>query len=515
MKINRKRNVISGTVFGIILKIIQIVFQFIIRTIFIKFLGAEYLGLNSLFSAILQILNLAELGVSSALVFSMYRPIAENNSEMICQLMNLYKRYYRIIGLAVLVAGIILVPFLPYLINGSVPQDINLYVIYAMNLAATVLSYWLFAYRNSLFVAHQRNDIISIISIAINICQYALQAIVLLVLKNYYVFLFIMIFSQIANNVITAIFSKRFYPEYNPHGEILNSEKKQITLKVRDLFTSKIGGVINNSADSIVISSLLGLELLAIYQNYYYIISSLMAMFSIFFAACTAGVGNSLIVNSIEQNRKLLYNINHVVFIAINFCCACFVSVCQIFMDLWVGEQYTLDFCYVILFAVYLIAEEAPRTLIVFKDAGGIWRHDRFRPLIAAIVNLCLNLILTRFIGLYGIILSTISALSFVAYPWLIININNRLFKINIKRYLLRLSLYLITICTSCAASYYVNRFVILPSTVATMVLRIIISGIISTSLFRIVFCKTEENKYIVEQVRTIRKRIFRAKRKA
>lgn len=513
MKIERKKNAISGTVFGILLKVMQIVFQFIIRTIFIRSLDADYLGLNSLFTAILQVLNLAELGVSSALVFSMYRPIADNDSEKICQLMNLYKRYYRIIGMVVLGAGIVLVPFLPHLISGNIPPNINLYVIYAMNLVATVLSYWLFAYRNSLFVAHQRNDIISIITIVVNFCQYALQVVVLLVLKNYYAFLIITILSQIANNVVTAIISKRFFPEYNPHGNVTDSEKKQINSKIRDLFTSKIGGVINNSTDSIVISSLLGLEFLAIYQNYYYIISAIMALFSIFFVACTAGVGNSLIVNSIEENRRLLYNINHVVFIAINICCACFVSVCQIFMDLWVGKQYTLNFWFVILFAAYLIAEEAPRTLILFKDAGGIWRHDRFRPLIAASINLCLNLILTPLIGLYGIILSTIFALSFVAYPWLIININNRLFKIKIRKYLLRMLLYLITICLSCIAAYFVSGLVTVASILATIAIRIMIAGVLSSALFMIAFCWTDENRYLIEQVKNARKKIFKTRR--
>ena len=160
MIINRKKNAIRGTFYGFILKVIQILFPFVIRTIFIRTLGAEYLGLNSLFTAILQVLNLAELGISSALVFSMYRPIANNETEKICQLLNLYKQYYRLVGLVIMVAGLAISPFLTYLIKDTPPADINLYVIYFMNLAATVLSYWLFAYRASLFTAHQRNDVV-------------------------------------------------------------------------------------------------------------------------------------------------------------------------------------------------------------------------------------------------------------------------------------------------------------------------------------------------------------------
>lgn len=513
MKINRKKNAINGTIFGIVLKILQIVFPFIIRTIFIRSIGVEYLGLNSLFTAILQVLNLAELGVSSALVFSMYRPIVDNDTDKLCQLMNLYRRYYRIIGFAILIAGLCIIPFLPKLINGNVPADINLYVIYAMNLAATVLSYWLFAYRNSLFAAHQRNDVISIVSIAVFFCQYLLQAVTLVIFKNYYLFLSITILSQIAINIIIAILSKKYFPEYKPRGEISEPEKKEINKKVRDLFTAKIGAVVNNSVDSIVISSLLGLKILAIYQNYYYVISALMAMFKIFFSACAAGIGNSLIVNDTDQNRKLLYNINHLVFLAINCCCACFICVCQPFMDLWVGEKYMLSFGFVLLFAVYLFAEIAPRTLIVFKDAGGIWRHDRFRPLIAASANLCLNLILTRYIGLYGIIISTVFSLCFIAYPWLIINIDKRLFRINIKKYIIRLIAYSLVICCSCSISYFITNVISFRSLVMTTVVRLLIAGPISLLLFILVFYKTNENHYVIKQIGTIKAKLLGTKR--
>ena len=501
MKINRKKNAISGTIFGIILKVTQIVFLFVIRTVFIKTLGAEYLGLNSLFVAVLQVLNLAELGVSSALVFSMYRPIAEDDSEKICQLMNLYKKYYRIIGFLILVVGILLFPFLPYLISGNVPSDVNLYVIYSMNLVATVLSYWLFAHRNSLFVAHQRNDIICIITIIVNLCMYGFQTASLLIFKDYYLFLSCTILAQIALNIITAIVSRKYYPAYNPHGSVSKEEQKSINAKVRDVFTSKIGSVINNSADSLVISSYFGLELLAIYQNYYYIISALMAIFSIFFTACTAGIGNSLLVNGNEQNRKLLYNINHIVFAAICFCCCCFVSICQPFMELWVGEGLMLDFSFVLLFALYLFAEEAPRTLIVFKDAGGIWQHDRFRPLLSASVNLALNIILSRIIGLYGIIISTIAAFLLVSLPWVVVNINNRLFKIDVKKYVVRFLIYTLVIAFCILISYYFSSFITLGNVLVNIGLRIIVSGMLSIFVFVLLCWKMEENKYMLQMI--------------
>ncbi|MBO4374631.1 MAG: polysaccharide biosynthesis protein [Lachnospiraceae bacterium] len=499
MIIERRKNAIKGTFFGGVQKIIQIFFPFVIRTIFIYTLGVEYLGLNSLFTSILQVLNLAELGVSSALVFSMYAPIAYDDKEKICQLMSLYRYYYRIIGFVVLALGVALMPFLPHLIKGDVPADINIYILYAMHLSATVLSYWMFAYRNSLFTAHQRNDVISIINIVVNICLYVAQAVLLIRFHNYYIYLSLNIAAQIVTNLIIAVMSKRYYPELEPRGKLPTEEVEKINHKVRDLFTAKIGAVINHSADSIVISAFIGLELLAVYQNYYYIISSIMAFFSIFFSACTAGIGNSLIVDSKEQNRELLYNINHIVFFVTCFCCTCFVSMCQTFMQLWVGEKYELPFSFVILFACYLFAEEAPRTLIVFKDAGGIWKHDRFRPLTSACINLTLNLILTPHFGLYGIIISTIVALIFVSLPWVIVNINNRLFEIGIGLFVRRLLFYVLITAISVSISYFCCQKIVFSDNKINLVTELLIATVVSTGIFLTVFMRTKEQKYMLQ----------------
>lgn len=504
MKIERKKNAINGTITGIIVKLVQIVFPFILRTVFIKTLGIDYLGLNSLFASILQVLNLAELGVSSALVFSMYKPIAEDDTIKICELMNLYKRYYRIIGCVILIIGLIIVPFLPHLIDGDIPQDINLYIIYIMHLCATVLSYWLFSYRSALFSAHQRLDITNVISFFISLFTYATQVVCLLTVRNYYFYLLISIISQIVLNIIIAIASKIVYPDYYPNGVLPEEEKRIINNKVKDLFTAKVGGVINTAADTLVMSAFLGLKVIAIYQNYYYIVSSLMAFFNIFFAACTAGIGNSLVINSKDENRKLLYNLNHILFFALNFCCACLVSLFQPFMKLWVGKEYMLGFEYVILFAIYLYIEEGPRTMLNFKDAGGIWKKDRFRPLITAITNLVLNIILVNVMGLYGILLSTILSFGIVAFPWLLHNIHYCMFELPIVHYVLDYMTYVLVAIGNATICYYVNSLISVQSSIVDLVMRFIICIVISTLSFELVFWKKKENKYMLSILKSV-----------
>ena len=254
MKIERSKNASRNIFFGVILNIYNIVLPFVMRTVMIYLLGVEYLGLNSLFTSILQVLNLAELGVGSAMTFSMYKPIAENDEDKICALMKLYKIYYRVIGGLVLTGGLIVLPFMPKLISGNIPADINIYALYMLNLLATVLTYWLFAYRNSILSAYQRNDLISKITLFTNTCKYIAQILVLYLFKNYYYYVIAILVTQILNNIITAIVSKKRYPQYSPKGNLRSEEKKKINARVRDLFTSKLGGTIVDSADTIVIS---------------------------------------------------------------------------------------------------------------------------------------------------------------------------------------------------------------------------------------------------------------------
>ena len=302
MKIERTKNAARNVVFGMILKIYTLALPFVMRTVIIYCLGVEYLGLNSLFTSVLEVLNLAELGVGSAMTFSMYKPIAEDDSDKICALMNLYHFYYRVIGGVVLIGGLVIFPFLPYLIKGNVPANINIYVLYVLNLSVTVLTYWLFAYRNSIFNAYQRTDIVSKVTIVTDTVKYATQIFVLTFFHNYYMYVIAILVTQILNNVSIAYLSKKIYPQYEPKGNISKSERKEINKRIKDLFTSELGGTIVGSADTIVISAFIGLKTLAVYQNYYYIITALSGLVIILFNAVTAGSGNSMVTESKEKN---------------------------------------------------------------------------------------------------------------------------------------------------------------------------------------------------------------------
>lgn len=460
MEMNRSRNATRNIIFGVILKIYQLVLPFAMRTIIMYELGVKYLGLNSLFTSILQVLNLAELGVGSAMVFSMYKPIAQEDSKTICALMKLYKIYYRVIGLVVLAAGLVLLPFIPKLIAGDVPDGINIYVLYLLNLLATVFTYWLFAYKNSILQAHQRQDVVSKVTIVTDTCKYILQIGMLFAFHNYYYYVCVLLLSQIFNNILTAIVSNKLYPQFQAEGKLPKETVKEINQKIKDLFTSKLGFTIVSSADTVVISAFLGLEALAIYQNYYYIINAVMGFVAIVYSSITAGVGNSMIVYDTEKNYRDYRIFTFLACWITAFCVSCFSGLFQPFMKLWMGKDLLLPYPLVILLCVYFWVYEYIMMASVYKDAGGIWYEDRFRPLLSGLVNLSLNLLTVKFLGLYGIVLSTIISMVVISAPWITSNIFKLIFKKSAKEYVVKLGYYLLTAIVATTVTNIIIKFI-------------------------------------------------------
>lgn len=493
MKINRTKNAIRNILFGGILRIYQIVVPFIMRTVMIYCMGVQYLGLNSLFTSILQVLNLAELGVGSAMVYSMYKPIAEDDDKTICALMRLYQTYYRVIGMVIAVIGVSVTPFIPKLIKSDLPIGINIYILYLLNLSATVLSYWLFAYKNSLLQAHQRIDVTSKVTLVTNTFQYIIQIFVLVVLKNYYIFVIVMLASQAMTNIVTSIVVTKMYPNYRASGKLKKETVESINHRIRDLFTSKIGAVIVNSADTIVISAFLGLTMLAIYQNYFYILSAIISIGTIVFSACTAGVGNSLIVESKEKNFRDLRKFTFMIAWFSGFCTVCLLCLYQPFMDIWVGRELELGFLAIVCFCIYYFVYEINQLLNLYKDAAGIWHEDRFRTLITALSNLVMNLIMVQFWGIYGVILSTVLSTVFVGMPWLLHNLFTLLFdKSQLISYFKRLMLYAFVTCSGCIVTYGVCTMIMLTGW-GLLIVRLIICCIVPNLIFLIAYRKLSE----------------------
>lgn len=489
---SRTENAARNIFFGILLKAYQILMPFFMRTAMIYLMGVQYLGLNSLFRSILQVLNLAELGVGSAMVFSMYKPIAEHDSSRICALLRLYKLYYRVIGIVIAIIGLLLTPFVPRLISGDIPNGMNITVLYLLNLAATVLSYWLFAYKNSLLQAHQRVDMVSKVTLITTTVQFILQIGVLWFFHDYYLYVIVALGTQALTNIIIAIVATNMYPEYQPIGDLSKEEKRKINNKIKDLFTAKFGSIVVGSVDTIVISAYLGLTKLAVYQNYYFILESVYGVILVIFNSIMAGVGNSLVTESMEKNYSDLKKFTFMSCWLITICTCCFAVMYQPFMKVWVGSELMLEYSFVITFCVYFYVMSLAMVWATIKDAAGMWHQDRFRPLVGATTNLVLNLILVRIIGLYGILLSTVISYLLVSMPWLIYNIFSQVYLRSSKNYVRKILLYAaVCIFATSISALICNNLKI--AGVFSIITNAVIALIISNIIQIVAYCKTVE----------------------
>ncbi len=464
MKLEHTRNAARNVVFDGTLEIVNLLFPFVIRSVMLHCLGTEYLGLNGLFRSLLTFLNLAELGVGSAMVFSMYRPIAEDDAPSICALLRLYRTLYRIIGLAVAAVGLLLMPFLPNLIKGDLPAGMNLYVLFLMNLANTVLTYWLFAYKSSLLQAHQRRDVISKVSLTVRVAEYTLKILVLIFTRNYYLYLIVQLLCQVGINLLTAAWATKMYPKYVPAGKLPREKTLDIFRRVRDLFTSKLSATVFDAADTLVSSAFMGLTALALYQNYYFVITALRMMLVVLLNACMAGVGNKLVMESREANYLDLEKISLLFIWVLGVSSSMLLCLYQPFIRLWMGEDNMLAAGIVLCFVVYYYSMGANKLINMFKDAAGIWKMDRWRPLTAALVNLGLNLATVRWIGLYGVLLSSVFSIVFIQIPWLFHNLFRVVFPRQYMGKYIRLFTGLTAVAlVSCAASRFLCGLISLP----------------------------------------------------
>ena len=457
MKLERTKNAARNVVFDGTTGIVTVLFPFVIRSVMLHCLGTEYLGLNGLFKSILTFLNLAELGVGNAMVFSMYKPIAEDDTPAICALLRLYRSLYRIIGLAIAAVGLLLLPVLHVFIKGDLPADMNLYVLYLMNLGNTVLTYWLFAYKSSLLHAHQRRDLISKISLAVWLAEYTLKILALVLTRNYYLYLSIQLVCQIVINVLIAVCTSKMYPRYLPVGKLPKEKTLDIFRRVRDLFTSKLSATVFDAADTLVISAFMGLTVLALFQNYYFIITALRMMLVVLLNACMAGVGNKLIMESKDANYYVLEKISLLFLWILNVSSCMLLCMYQPFIHIWMGEDNMLAVGLVFCFVIYYYSMGANKLINMFKDAAGIWRVDRWRPLTAALVNLSLNLLTVRWLGLYGVLLSSVFSIVFIQIPWLFHNLFREVFPHRYMGKYLRLFCGMTAVAlVSCGASWFI-----------------------------------------------------------
>lgn len=485
---SRSKNATRNISWGIVNKCIGTLMPFLTRTVLIYKLGNEYIGLNSLFTSILGLLSLSELGIGTALIFSMYEPLEKNNTEKVCALMNLYKKCYSIIGFIVAAIGLILLPFLNIFIAGDVPANLNVYVLYIIYLINTVLSYWLFAYKKSLIIACQRVDIQSNVNTFILIFQNTLQFVLVLIFSNYYFYVLTLPLCTIIENIIISYIADKKYPQYRPMGSIKIKELSNIKKNIVGLLFQRIGNVVLSSADSIVISSFLGLSILGTYNNYFYVITALFGFSAIIQTSLKPIVGNSIVSETHKKNLNDFQKINFLYIWIISWATSALLCLYQPFIEIWVGKDSVLPFSIVILLVIYFFTYKWGDMLFVYQEAAGLWWKTRYVPIAAAALNLIINIILVNTIGLAGIPLSTIiSVVLIYDLGYAKILFNEYFGRKYFKSFALQQIKYLTVTVVTCIITY-ASCLIVSADVVGTLIARICICIIVPNLLLLIVY---------------------------
>ena len=409
-----RRNIKSAAV----IKLITPITSFVTRTVLIYSLGTVYLGLNGLFTAVIQVLSLAELGFGSAMVFSLYKPMAEGDKATICALLKLYRRIYRVVGLVILAVGLLLIPFLPHLIKGSLPDGMNLTALYLIRLADTSVSYFLFSYRSALLDASQQKRVFYYIHSVAKIALCVLQVTLLLLFRNYYMFCVVQPLIQIGINLAIWRVTEKKFPQYKCEGDLPKETVRDITKRVTGLFMFKVSHVLRNSFDSIILSAFLGLDILAKYQNYLLIVTTVVGITSILTDSTLSSVGNSVAMESKEKNYKNFLAFQLLFMTLVGCVCACMCGLYQPFIRFWVKEENLFPTGLMLVFVVYFFTERMGNICFQYRQASGLWWEDRIRPIVDGLTNLTLNYFLVQYIGVAGVMLSTILCQVFIDSVW-------------------------------------------------------------------------------------------------
>lgn len=504
---SRTTNAIKNTGFGLLGKIVNLILAFASRTVFIYFLGSTYLGVNGLYSEVLSLLSFAELGFGSAMTYAMYKPVAENDTQKIIKLLGFYKTIYRLIAGIILLLGISLLPFLPVIVKGADwLSTFQLRVYFLIFLANTVVGYFVtykFAYLNAL----QKNYVSTNIDTIVSAISYCAQMIVVLVYKNFFLYLLTNFLILTTSRVFISLFLNKKYPilKETPQIPLSVEEKKPIYKEVRGLVIHQFSSVMVHSTDNILISMISGLGVIAVgyISNYNMLINSVLAFVVILFNSVTSGFGNLVATSTVDNYHKVFQEINFLNFWIYGFCSICFWILIPPFITLWIGSDKLIDTVSFTLIVLNCYLQGQSGAFNNARIAKGNFGKDKGWALAQALVNLIVSVIAGYYLGLVGIYIGTIvSRLVYVIFrPY---STYAFLFERSSFEYYKKFFTYLGAVIIAASVAKMVTSQLLQNLSIAHFVLSAFTVAFIVNICFLLLFCKSQEMKAWVARLRYI-----------
>ena len=455
MSKSRTKNSTRNAIVAMVSKIVHMLLSFACRTIFIQVLGADYLGLNGLFTNILQILSFAQLGIGVAIIYRMYKPVADGDRERIKTLVHFYKRAYSIIGITIFILGLALMPFLHLLIKDTPDVNENIYLIYLFFLIDSSISYF-FAHKKSIISGHQKDYILSLMTLFVVVLQNVLQIIFLLTTHNYIVYLIIQIAATLLQNVLAARKADKMYPyiKDEKYQKISKREFKDLMIDVGSLVFYQVGSVLNSSTDNIVISAFVGVAEVGILSNYTLIIGGVRELIDYVFNSITSSIGNLNTIKDEKKKEDVFYQMMYILFIVYGFVSIMVALLMNKFIVIWLGGDYVMSMSISVVLALDLYIFGMRYINYTYRNTLGLFKKGAFVPFAVAIANVALSIILVQHIGVFGVLLATpLTRLILTAYePYFI---HKNAFGTSPLKYYKRYGYYMFVIVLAGVIAYF------------------------------------------------------------
>ena len=493
---SRTKNTVRNVRTGAIVQVIKLLLAFVVRTFFIRLLNKDYLGVEGLFTNILTILSFAELGIGNAIVFNMYKPIAENDEEKIKSLMKLYKKAYNIIGVTILVVGAAITPFIGMIIKEkpNISEDLTLiYFLYLLNTAAS----YFFSYKKSIISAHQKQSVINNITSIFYVIKCICEILFLYLTRNFIVYLVLQIVFTIVTNITFSIKANKMYP-YLLDNKVKNLDKsisKRIFSNVRALVVYKFGGVILGATNNIIISSMINVGTVGMVSNYNMIISGVQGILnSSIVNGVEASVGNLNAIASKEKKEKIFYELTFIDYIIFSFCAVAFVVLLNPFIKLWLGMDYVLDQSIPIALAVSFYVNGIRNPAYIYRTTNGLFEKGKLAPYLCAIINIITSIILCKFLGVLGVFIGT-SISQLCSLTWIDpILIHKYVFNNSAKKYFKKYLIYFLVFVINIVILQLLSNL-IEDTGIVSFIIKLLIVAVIPNVINILIFRKSEEYK--------------------
>lgn len=492
---SRTENSVKNIKTGLIVQIVNKVLAFVVRTVFIHFLNSDYLGVNGLFTNILSILSFAELGIGTAIIFNMYKPIAENDKEKIKSLMQLYKKSYTVIGIFIFAAGLLIIPFMDYLITDVPNIKENIIFIYILFLFDTSCSYF-FTYKKSIITAYQKQSIINNFDSIFYLLKSILQIILLILTHNYIFYLITQIICTIVENILISIKADKMYPFLKDKNIKKLSKKETSTIfdNVKSLAIYQFGSVIMNGTDNIMISALINVKTVGIVSNYTLIITSLKSVLTSGLNGITASVGNLNATAKPEKKEDIFYQLLLAYYLIYSFCAIALILLLNNFINIWIGNKYILSMSVAVALAISFFIEGIRNPAFIYRTTLGLFEKSKATPYIGAISNIILSIIFCKLWGLPGIFIGT-SVAQLISYFWIDPYLIHRYeFKTPVKKFFAKATKYFLAFTFELIICMLISSL-IPAENILSLVYRLLIVLLIPNILNILLFFKSEEFK--------------------